>query len=145
MRAIPSFSIDVAPSKLKLYFLVSIHVLAGISILLIDYSGSFVFILKISLAAYLFINLLYHLAANKSTYTLHFKPDNLIDLNVDQSVYQDLQLSRDSYISRSVMQLNFLAEDAVAPIYLTLFPDSIDSASCSQLKLRLTLLSSQIE
>ena len=145
MRAIPSFSIDVAPSKLKLYFLVSIHVLAGISILLIDYSGFFIFILKISLAAYLFINLLHHLAANKSTYTLHFKPDNLVDLNIDQSVYQDLQLSRDSYISRSVMQLNLLTEDAVAPIYLTLFPDSIDLASCSQLKLRLTLLSSQIE
>ena len=145
MRAIPSFSIDVAPSKLKLYFLVSIHVLAGISILLIDYSGFLVSTLKISLSAYLSINLIHHLAANKSTYTLHFKPDNLVDLNIDQSVYQDLQLCRDSYISRTVMQLNFLTEDSVAPIHLTLFPDSIDLASFSQLKSRLTLLSSQIE
>ena len=141
MHAIPSLSIDVASSKLKLYFLISIHVLAGISILLIDHSGFFVFILKISLAAFLLINLIHHLAANKSTYTLYFKPDNLVDLSIDRSVYQNLQLSRDSYISRSVMQLNFLTEDSAAPVHLTLFPDSIGLASRSQLKLRLTLLS----
>lgn len=129
--------IEVVPSKLKLYFFFSVYALAVLSILLIDDFGFFGIALKSLLILFLLIDAKSRLVTIKHGAYLRFNPDNLIDVEMVEHSYHDLQLLSHSYVSTFMVQLNFLASNSNQSFAVTLFPDSIGAASHSQLRSRL--------
>ena len=136
MIASPLF-INVQVSKLKLYFLITAHVLATLSILLISDLSLTGVVLKIILV--LVVALSFRRCLNHHQNNIHFslQTENLLDLNIGHQDYRDLQLSGDSYVSNLLVQLIGLDDETGASYNVTIFPDAIDAAMHSQLRARL--------
>ena len=136
MIASPLF-IDVQVSKLKLYFLITAHVLAVLSILLISDLSLTGVVLKIILV--LVVALSFRRCLNNHQNNIHFslQAENQLDLSIGGQVYHDLQLSGESYISNIIVQLIGLDDETGTSYKVTIFPDAIDAAMHSQLRARL--------
>ena len=135
------FFIDVHASKLKLYFFISVHILAAISILIINNLGELDIVIKSFLILFIFISFKRCLNQQKNNIQLNLKADDLVDLNVDDNEYHDLQLSNESYISNIFLQLIFLDGNAVILHVVTILPDSINAIAHSRLRARLKISS----
>lgn len=143
MVAENSFLIDIKPSFSNLWFLVTIHLFALLSALLIDVSGVAGLIIKMILLLCIAFSLRQRMAAHNNQQRLHFRSDNQVDLNIDGNDYPGLELSSDCYVSRFFNQLILFDEGSRARHYVTVFPDSIDAKDASKLKARLKLMSKQ--
>lgn len=141
MTDVQSLFIEIKPSKIKLYFFISVHVLAVISILLIDNYSVLSALLKIVFILLLVYSFNRCLKYHQQKVSLYLKPDNLIDINIEGKEYDDLQLSSESYISNFLLQLILLDSKSSVSQTITIFPDSIDAITHSQLRARLKLVS----
>ena len=139
------FFIDVHASKLKLYFFISVHILAAISILIINNLGELDIVIKSFLILFIFISFKRCLNQQKNNIQLNLKADDLVDLNVDDNEYHDLQLSNESYISNIFLQLIFLDGNAVILHVVTILPDSINAIAHSRLRARLKISSNHAD
>ena len=135
--------IEIKPSKIKLYFFISVHVLAVISLLLIDNYAALSALLKIFFILSLVFSFKRCLKHHQQKVSLYLKPDNLLDINIADKEYYDLQLSSESYISNFLLQLILLDSKASVSQTVTLFPDSLDAVTHSQLRAKLKLVSNE--
>ena len=133
--------VDLKPSNLKLFFIIAIHFCAILSILLIADIGFIGTVLKALLMLLVVVSFYRHLMTHRKNISLHFKSDNQTDVIIGNEEYQDLQLSSESYVSDVFLQLIFLDENTGASYNVMLFPDSIDAAMHSQLRVRLKVSS----
>ena len=139
MIDMPPLFLDIKSSKFTLYFLITAHALAILSILLIDNSGVVSALLKILLIIFVIVSFKRCLNCHQNNIQLHLKTDNLVDLNVGGREYHDLQLSGESYISDILLQLVLLDDNADVCQTIIVLPDSIDAAMHSRLRSRLKL------
>lgn len=141
MTDMPPLFVEIKPSKLKLYFLIAVHLLAILSLVLINDLAVVSALLKIFLVLFVIVSFKRCLSYHQHNVQLHLKPDGLVDLNIGNEEYLDLQFSRESYISDVFLQLVFLDGNADVCHAVTVFPDSIEAAAKSQLRARLKLVS----
>lgn len=141
MTDMPPLFVEIKPSKLKLYFLIAVHLLAILSLVLISDLAVVSALLKVFLVLFIIVSFKRCLSYHHHNVQLHLKPDGLVDLNIGNKEYLDLQFSRESYISDVFLQLVFLDSNANVSHTVTVFPDSIDAAMQSQLRARLKLVS----
>ena len=136
--ALPLF-VEVKPSKLKLYFLIVVHVLAVGSVFLISDFDLVGFVLKTLLILLLVFSLKYNLRNYKNSVYLYLKADNLVDLNRAGQEYNELKLSGKSYVSDIYLQLILSDENTGVFHEVSIFSDSLDSVMHSQLRARLKI------
>lgn len=141
MTDMPPLFVEIKPSKLKLYFLITVHLLAILSLVLISDLGVLSALLKIVLVLFVIVSFKRYLSYHQHNVQLHLKTDGLVDLNIGDQGYRDLQFSRESYISDVFLQLVFLDSKTDISHTVTVFPDSIEAAAQSQLRVRLKLVS----
>jgi len=141
MTDMPPLFVEIKPSKLKLYFLITVHLLAILSLVLINDLAVVSTLLKTFLVLFVIVSFKRCLSYHYHNVQLHLKPDGLVDFNIGNKEYLDLQFSRESYISDVFLQLIFLDGNAEVSHAVTVFPDSIDAAMQSQLRARLKLVS----
>lgn len=145
MTDMPPLFVEIKPSKLKLYFFITVHALAVASVLLISYFGLTGIILQVFLILLLVLSLKHYLIDYKNITHLHLKADNLADLAVGNKKYNDLQLSSESYVSDIYLQLIFLNGNTGISHKISIFPDSLDAAMHSQIRARLKLKSNKMK
>lgn len=143
MTDVQPLFVEIKPSKIKLYFFISVHVLAVISILLIDNYAVLSTLLKIFFILSLVFSFKRCLKHHQQKVSLYLKPDNLLDINIADKEYYDLQLSSESYISNFLLQLILLDSKTSASQTVTLFSDSLDAVTHSQLRAKLKLVSNE--
>lgn len=141
MTDMPPLFVEIKPSKLKLYFLITVHLLAILSLVLINDLAVVSALLKIFLVLFIIVSFKRYLNYHYHSVQLHLKPDGLVDLNIGNKEYLDLQFSRESYISDVFLQLVFLDSKTDISHAVTVFPDSIEAAAQSRLRARLKLVS----
>jgi len=140
MIASPLF-IDVHTSKLKLYFFILLHILAAISILIINNLGELEVVIKSFFVLFIFISFKRCLSQQKNNIQLNLKADDLVDLKVDDNEYHDLRLSNESYVSNYFLQLILLDSNTAISHVVTIFPDSVNAITHSLLRARLKISS----
>lgn len=138
MIASPLF-IDVHVSKLKLYFFISVHALAILSILLISDSGVASAALKIILTISVLLSFNQFLHSYQNNIHFSLKSENVLDLSIGCENYPDLCIMGESYVSNIFVQLVCLDEETGVFHNIDLFPDSIEATMHSQLRARLKL------
>lgn len=143
MSGVPPLLVNIKSSALKLYFFVAAHVFSVVSILLITDSGLISSVLKILLILFVLISFKYYLSQHRSEHCLYLKTDNQVDLSFGGRDYYDLQLSSQSYVSDRLMLLFFSDSENDISHSVSIFPDSIDAATHSQLRAWLKLASNK--
>lgn len=137
MHGVDSLLLDICPSKIKLYFFITLHVLATLSILFVSDYGLAGVVLKVFLVTLLGFNLKHCFDHHKQNIQIHLKSDNQADLIIANQQYCDLKMSHKSYISALFMQLVFLDEQTNHSHSVLILPDSIGPAMRSQLRSKL--------
>ena len=143
MSDVPALLINIKTSALKLYFFVAVHVLSVVSILLITDFGIIGYVLKVLLILVVLISFKRCWSDLKNKYRLYLKSDNQVDLSIGDQDYYDLQLSSQSYVSDNLILLFFSDSENDTSHRVSIFPDSIDAAARSQLRIWLKLASNK--
>lgn len=143
MSEIPPLFIDIKASKLKLAFLVMMHVLTIASILLLDNSVFSDASLKVLFVLAVIASFRFYWHHQKDLVHIHFKSDNQVDLIIADQEHCDLNLSCESYISAILMLLVLKDGQTGLSHHVMVLPDSMDAAMHSQLRARLKLASNR--
>ena len=136
-----SLSLDVKPSYFSLCISLVVHILALLSIYLVNDFGLAGALIKAVLVLSVLISFMHFLAVYKTLTCLYFKSGNLVDLVIGKNKYTDLQLLGSSYISTLFTRLVFLDEHSGSNQYVKLYPGSLSKQHFSQLRARLKLFS----
>ncbi|MDH3342954.1 MAG: hypothetical protein OEM07_04445 [Gammaproteobacteria bacterium] len=135
-----SLFVDVGASKIKWLFLLAVHVLALLSIFFIGDFGLAGTVLKIILFLFVVFSLRRYMKSCNHQVSFSLLEENQADLIIEEQVYNDLYLSSDCYVSDRVLLLIFLDASKRVVHNLLIFPDAINAAMYSQLRLKLKLM-----